>query len=139
MQRRLGVPLLPFDRGETFVSGVRGAVFSLPELAFVNLRKGSFDYVPREQRPDTGAELASSVRGQEDRDRPGAATRKLLHLASVQRDDTSGEHPLEFGPAVALRSRPRLGPERDLISAPPTTLGTGDRNVQPTPARVETP
>ncbi len=47
----VGVPLLPFDRGETLVSGVRGAVFSLPELAFVNLRKGSFDYVPLEQRP----------------------------------------------------------------------------------------
>ena len=28
-------------------SSVRGALFSLPELAFVNLRKGSFDYVPR--------------------------------------------------------------------------------------------
>jgi hypothetical protein len=39
----VGVPLLPFDRDETLTSGVRGALFSLPELAFVNLRKGSFD------------------------------------------------------------------------------------------------
>ncbi len=42
-----GIPLLPFDRGETLRSGLRGVLFSLPELAFVNLRKGSFDYVPR--------------------------------------------------------------------------------------------
>ncbi len=33
------------------MAGLRGAVFSLPELAFVNLRKGSFDYVPRQDRP----------------------------------------------------------------------------------------
>jgi hypothetical protein len=43
----VGIPLLPFDRGETLRSGLRGVLFSLPELAFVNLRKGSFDYVPR--------------------------------------------------------------------------------------------
>ncbi|TME78459.1 MAG: hypothetical protein E6I48_00380, partial [Chloroflexi bacterium] len=44
----VGVPLLPFDGGHTLMAGLRGAVFSLPELAFVNLRKGSFDHVPRE-------------------------------------------------------------------------------------------
>jgi hypothetical protein len=49
----LGLPLLPFDRGEIVMSGMRGTLFSLPELAFVNLRKGSFDYVPRDRRPDT--------------------------------------------------------------------------------------
>jgi hypothetical protein len=53
-----GLPLLPFDRGDTLVAGVRGAVFSLPELAFVNLRKGSFDYVPPDARPDDGVDLA---------------------------------------------------------------------------------
>ena len=42
-----GVPLLPFDGGRMLVAGLRGAIFSLPELAFVNLRKGSFDHVPR--------------------------------------------------------------------------------------------
>jgi hypothetical protein len=47
----VGVPLLPFDRGETLMSGVRGALFSLPELALVNLRKGSFAYVSPNQRP----------------------------------------------------------------------------------------
>jgi len=46
-----GVPLLPFDGGRMLVAGLRGAVFSLPELAFVNLRKGSFDHVPRETDP----------------------------------------------------------------------------------------
>jgi len=43
----VGLALLPLDRGHLLESGVRGALFSLPELAFVNLRKGSFDYVPR--------------------------------------------------------------------------------------------
>jgi hypothetical protein len=56
-----GLPLLPFDRGETFLAGVRGAIFSLPELAFLNLRKGSFDYVPREQRPPDAVELAAAT------------------------------------------------------------------------------
>jgi hypothetical protein len=43
-----GLALLPVDHGHLLMSGVRGALFSLPELAFVSLRKGSFDYVPRE-------------------------------------------------------------------------------------------
>jgi hypothetical protein len=46
-----GLPLLPFDRGHLLWTGARGALFSLPELAFVSLRKGSFDHVPRDQRP----------------------------------------------------------------------------------------
>jgi hypothetical protein len=41
----LGLALLPVDRGEMLLAGLRGAVFSLPELAFVSLRKGSFEYV----------------------------------------------------------------------------------------------
>jgi hypothetical protein len=47
----LGFPLLPLDPGGTLMSGVRGVLVSLPELAFVNLRKGSFDHVRPEQRP----------------------------------------------------------------------------------------
>jgi len=43
----VGLALVPLDRGHLLKSGVRGALFSLPELAFVNPRKGSFDYVPR--------------------------------------------------------------------------------------------
>jgi hypothetical protein len=46
-----GLALLPVDRGRTLVAGLRGALFSLPELAFVNLRKGAFDYVRRADRP----------------------------------------------------------------------------------------
>jgi len=46
-----GIPLLPFDHGRTLWAGTRGVVFSVPELAFVSLRKGSFDRVPRERRP----------------------------------------------------------------------------------------
>ena len=41
-----GLALLPFDRGLTFVRGLRGALFSLPELAFFNIRKGTFEYLP---------------------------------------------------------------------------------------------
>jgi hypothetical protein len=35
----------PLDRGEVLVGGLRGALSSLPELFFVNIRKGSNDYV----------------------------------------------------------------------------------------------
>jgi|ETNmetMinimDraft_30_1059905.scaffolds.fasta_scaffold06885_3 hypothetical protein len=45
----LGVPLIPFDGGRLFSAGARGAFWSLPELAFVNVRKGSFFFVPRTQ------------------------------------------------------------------------------------------
>jgi hypothetical protein len=57
-----GVLMAPFDRGHTLGAGLRGALFSLPELAFFNVRKGSFDYVRREYRPaldePAAAELA---------------------------------------------------------------------------------
>jgi len=46
-----GIPLLPFDRGHVLWAGARGAIFSIPELAFVSLRKGSFDHVPADERP----------------------------------------------------------------------------------------
>lgn len=44
----LGILEAPFDRGRTLWSGVKGVVFSLPELAFVNLRKGTFEVAPDE-------------------------------------------------------------------------------------------
>ena len=47
----VGLALLPLDGGHTLLSGMKGALFSLPELAFVNLRKGTFDYVERAYRP----------------------------------------------------------------------------------------
>jgi hypothetical protein len=42
-----GLVTLPADGGETLLGGLRGVLFSLPELVFQNIRKGSFDYVPR--------------------------------------------------------------------------------------------
>jgi hypothetical protein len=43
-----GVVTLPLDHGERLRAGLRGALFSLPELAFVNIRKGSFVHVAGE-------------------------------------------------------------------------------------------
>jgi hypothetical protein len=45
-----GVFVLPFDRGTTLWSGLKGIAFSLPELVFVNLRKGSFDGAGNDRR-----------------------------------------------------------------------------------------
>ena len=42
----LGVLRAPWDRGRMFTSGLKGAAFSLPELFFVNLRKGILEYAP---------------------------------------------------------------------------------------------
>ena len=53
----VGLALLPLDGGRVFLSGVKGALFSLPELAFVTLRKGTFDYVERAYRPIPAAAL----------------------------------------------------------------------------------
>lgn len=47
----LGLVTLPRDGGATLGAGLRGAFFSLPELAFFNVRKGSFPYVaPADRR-----------------------------------------------------------------------------------------
>jgi hypothetical protein len=45
-----GLVKLPFDRGQTLVSGLKGAFMSLPELVFANIRKGSNDWVEPEFR-----------------------------------------------------------------------------------------
>ena len=45
-----GVATLPFDRGKTLWAGLKGVVFSLPELVFFNIRKGSFDYIEDDRR-----------------------------------------------------------------------------------------
>ncbi len=39
----VGLLTAPFDRGDRLVRAGRGALFSVPELVFVNIRKGSFD------------------------------------------------------------------------------------------------
>ncbi len=38
-----GAVTAPFDGGRRLVRGSSGALFSLPELAFFNVRKGSFE------------------------------------------------------------------------------------------------
>ena len=38
-----GLAMLPVDGGEMLWAGLRGALFSLPELIFRNIRKGTFD------------------------------------------------------------------------------------------------
>jgi hypothetical protein len=38
----VGLAMLPVDGGDLW-AGIRGAVFSLPELVFENIRKGSFE------------------------------------------------------------------------------------------------
>jgi hypothetical protein len=40
-----GLVTMPLDHGARLRAGLRGALFSLPELAFVNIRKGSFTHV----------------------------------------------------------------------------------------------
>lgn len=45
-----GMITLPVDRGKTLWAGLKGVVFSLPELFFFNIRKGSFDYVADDRR-----------------------------------------------------------------------------------------
>ena len=44
-----GIATLPVDGGARLTSGLRGALFSLPELVFFNIRKGSFPDRDRER------------------------------------------------------------------------------------------
>ena len=47
-QAAVGLLRSPFVGPREFVAGAEGALFSLPELFFVNLRKGSLHYAPSE-------------------------------------------------------------------------------------------
>jgi hypothetical protein len=47
----VGLLRLPFDGGRALDTALRGALFSLPELAFQNIRKGTFEWIPHEVRP----------------------------------------------------------------------------------------
>jgi len=42
-----GLALLPVDGGATLRAGLDGALFSVPEMAFINIRKGSLAFAPR--------------------------------------------------------------------------------------------
>jgi len=43
----VGLARLPVDGGATALSGLKGAMFSLPELFFQNIRKGSYEFAPQ--------------------------------------------------------------------------------------------
>jgi len=45
----IGLFLAPLDGGEVLSAGARGALFSLPELAFFNIRKGTFEFVTQDR------------------------------------------------------------------------------------------
>ena len=45
-QGMLGLFTWPYDEGAMLVSGGNGVLMSLPELLFINMRKGSFKYLP---------------------------------------------------------------------------------------------
>ncbi len=46
-----GIIMLPFDKGDHFLKGVQGMFFSLPEIFFFNIRKGTFTYIDRSDLP----------------------------------------------------------------------------------------
>jgi hypothetical protein len=55
-----GAVLSPFDRGKTLRSALSGTLFSLPELALVNIRKGSYVFAPRRWGKAEGLQNAES-------------------------------------------------------------------------------
>jgi hypothetical protein len=66
-----GLATLPFDGGATVRAGARGVLFSLPELSFVNIRKGTFNFVPR--RWLGGGEIPSLFSPRQEDEREPAA------------------------------------------------------------------
>ncbi|MDD5114548.1 MAG: hypothetical protein PHC94_11065 [Methylobacter sp.] len=55
-QSLFGLVKSPFDEGQLLATGMRGVLMSLPELAFINMRKGSYkflspDYASQENLP----------------------------------------------------------------------------------------
>jgi hypothetical protein len=60
----VGLARSPADDGETLRAGLNGLLFSLPELVFVNVRKGSYEHVSRHgaTRDPCGVEPCKSYR-----------------------------------------------------------------------------
>jgi hypothetical protein len=56
----VGLFLAPLDGGEALSAGARGALFSLPELAFFNIRKGTFEFVAQERSPSAAVQEISA-------------------------------------------------------------------------------
>lgn len=48
----IGVFTLPADLGKGFQKGIQSSFFSLPELVFFNIRKGTFPYIPIRELPE---------------------------------------------------------------------------------------
>ena len=46
-----GLLQLPVDQGSTLHKGTRGLLMSLPELAFINIRKGSYKFISADKLP----------------------------------------------------------------------------------------
>ena len=65
-----GLAWSPMDGGELLVSSLRGALFSLPELGFVNLRKGSMPILPRSwvEGASRGGATGATLCGWKDED-----------------------------------------------------------------------
>lgn len=59
-QSLLGLLSWPLDNGQHLQTGLRGMMMSLPELAFVNLRKGSYKYLPYSYLQTADSRLAYS-------------------------------------------------------------------------------
>ena len=56
----LGLLLAPRDGGAQLLAGLRGIFWSLPELAFFSVRKGSNEYVPPEWIAALEVEVAAA-------------------------------------------------------------------------------
>jgi hypothetical protein len=55
-QATVGLATAPFDRGRRAWSGLRGAFYSLPEMAGFSIRKGRYDLLPETIARHSGAE-----------------------------------------------------------------------------------
>ncbi|MGH0034959.1 MAG: hypothetical protein ACQGVK_08015 [Myxococcota bacterium] len=69
VQGAVGLVTWPFDRGRRLLGGWKGAVVSLPELVFVNIRKGTNEVLPPEDPPLEGASREPAARADQGRDR----------------------------------------------------------------------
>ena len=57
----LGMATLPLEGPDRLISGAKGVLFSIPELVFVNLRKGSMVYVEKNAVPNTTEEKVVDI------------------------------------------------------------------------------
>jgi hypothetical protein len=70
-----GLFTLPFDRGALMKAGARSAAFSVPELAFLSIRKGSNQLVPRRWTHASPFDADAAARRGERRHEPHSRAR----------------------------------------------------------------